>query len=65
MHLHSLFMTRVCNRYTTRSDCLIEGHYLALINRTGGLYGKILNEVVSTGRLSSVIKMFIQDVNNR
>ena len=27
-----------------------EGHDLALINRAGGLYGRILTEVVSTDR---------------
>ena len=29
---------------------IMPGHYLALINRAGGLYGRILTEVVSTDR---------------
>ena len=29
---------------------ILAGHYLALINRAGGLYGRILTEVVNTDR---------------
>ena len=44
------YIASVCNRYNMRSDWLVLGHYLALTNRAGGLYGRILTEVVSTDR---------------
>ena len=36
------------DRFAERNNILTK--YLALINRTGGLYGRILTEVVSTDR---------------
>ena len=46
----------LCRKYNYRRVLYIQvfffsdGHYLALINRAGGLYGRILTEVVSTDR---------------
>ena len=36
---------KVCKRFLVRTE-----YYLSLINRAGGLYGRILTEVVSTDR---------------
>ena len=44
------YLANVCNQYNIGSDWPILEHYLALINRAGGLYGRILTEVVSTDR---------------
>ena len=38
------------NLTLTKKKFIMSGHYLALINRAGGLYGRILTEVVSTDR---------------
>ena len=37
-------------RLIRRAEKKVSGPYLALINRAGGLYGRILTEVVSTDR---------------
>ena len=59
-----------------RKNFIMPGHYLALINRAGGLYGRLLtafglykrprSRFFHTDRLSSVNRMFIisQNKNN-
>ena len=68
-HHCALFSHKWCKQaYTyTKSRAILQAKLdLALINRAGGLYGRILTEVVCThnrfshtDRLSSVNKMFI------
>ena len=47
--MEAIVFITIQNFFATRA-VLKTGEYLALINRAGGLYGRILTEVVSTDR---------------